>query len=68
MKFPDNYFLLGYRGSDFMEDENGVTYDKEKQKTCKHKNQTVINHSLMWHDGDVVCVDCGKYIRAFDAG
>ncbi len=49
-------------------DDTVVTIDLEKQKTCKHEKQTVINHSLMWHDGDVVCVDCGKWIREFDAG
>lgn len=49
-------------------DDNGVTIDLKKQKTCKHKNQVVINHDMMWHDGDVVCADCGKYIRSYDAG
>jgi hypothetical protein len=28
----------------------------------------VENHSLMWHDGDVVCAVCGGFIRRFDAG
>lgn len=28
----------------------------------------VINYDMMWHDGDIVCVKCGQYIRMFDAG
>lgn len=45
-----------------------VTVDVKKQKTCEHKNTIVINYSPIWHDGDVVCEDCGKYIRSYDAG
>ena len=26
------------------------------------------NYSMMWHEGDIHCARCGKYIRAFDAG
>lgn len=66
LKFPDNSFFLTYKGSDFMDEQ--VTVDVKKQKTCKHKNTVVINYSPIWHDGDVVCEDCGKYIRSFDAG
>lgn len=35
---------------------------------CHSHNITVENHSLMWHDGDIVCQDCGGYVRMFDAG
>jgi hypothetical protein len=31
------------------------------------KNTRIVNHSLMWHDGDIICV-CGRYVREFDAG
>ena len=48
--------------------DSPVTYDKKKQKTCKHKETVVINYDPVWRDGDVVCVDCGKHIRSFDAG
>ena len=28
----------------------------------------VRNHSLIWHDGDVHCTECGAYVRKYDAG
>lgn len=35
---------------------------------CGGKNFEVINYDMMWHDGDVYCVDCGAYVRMYDAG
>ncbi len=26
------------------------------------------NYSLLWHEGDIHCARCGKFIRTFDAG
>lgn len=26
------------------------------------------NYSMMWHDGDIHCAKCGRFIRRFDAG
>jgi Zn finger protein HypA/HybF involved in hydrogenase expression len=26
------------------------------------------NYSMMWHDGDIHCVDCGTFVRDYDAG
>lgn len=26
------------------------------------------NYSMMWHDGDIHCAKCGKFIRSYDAG
>jgi len=26
------------------------------------------NYSMMWHEGDIHCAKCGKFIRRFDAG
>lgn len=37
-------------------------------RQCGSTNTSVYNHSLMWHDGDVVCDDCGRYVRMYDAG
>ncbi len=36
----------------------------------KPPGSEVVNHSLVWHDGDVVCTvkDCGRYVRGYDAG
>lgn len=42
--------------------------DVEKCPKCGSTNHEVRNHSLMWHDGDIYCLDCGAYIRMFDAG
>lgn len=35
---------------------------------CQSRNNSVHNYSMMWGDGDVVCDDCGTYVRGFDAG
>jgi hypothetical protein len=35
---------------------------------CGSEKFTIKNHSLIWHDGDVHCQQCGMYIRDFDAG
>lgn len=35
---------------------------------CHSSNKKVENYSMMWHDGDIVCQDCGGYVRMFDAG
>ena len=45
-------------------------YDLKKKCECKKEEQKpiVINHDMMWHDGDVVCDKCKCYIRSFDAG
>lgn len=26
------------------------------------------NYSMMWHEGDIHCTNCGAFIRYFDAG
>jgi len=26
------------------------------------------NYSMMWHEGDIHCKNCGRFIRTFDAG
>lgn len=39
-------------------------------KKCKSKKLVVkvIDYSMIWHDGKVVCAECGRYIRDYDAG
>jgi hypothetical protein len=39
-----------------------------KEEECKHEETVVINYDPMWHDGQVVCKKCKKYIREFDGG
>lgn len=36
--------------------------------SCGGTNFEVRNYDLMWHDGDVHCVDCGAFVRIYDAG
>jgi transcription elongation factor Elf1 len=26
------------------------------------------NYSMMWHEGDIHCANCGQFIRYYDAG
>ena len=43
----------------------------EARNTCPSCGSTrseVQNHDLMWHDGDVVCLDCDTRVRGYDAG
>jgi transcription initiation factor TFIIIB Brf1 subunit/transcription initiation factor TFIIB len=35
---------------------------------CGSKEFEMRNYSMMWHEGDIHCVKCGKFIRTFDAG
>lgn len=55
---------------------NPRSVDREHKATnCMHcggrpPETVVANHSLLWHDGDVVCAmpDCGRFVRDYDAG
>lgn len=38
------------------------------QDECKHEQTEVRNYNMAWHDGDVHCKDCDKFIRYWDAG
>jgi hypothetical protein len=48
----------------------GVKVDYDFHCKCREPEQVteVVNHSMMWHDGDVICVTCGGYVRSYDAG
>lgn len=35
---------------------------------CGSENTKVENYDAMWHDGDLVCQDCGTFVRGWDAG
>jgi predicted SprT family Zn-dependent metalloprotease len=47
-------------------DEIDVDYDRRCE--CNNQKPIVVNHNLMWHDGDVICQNCEGYIRGYDAG
>jgi hypothetical protein len=35
---------------------------------CSGTNFTVRDYSLLWHDGEVWCLDCNVFVRSYDAG
>lgn len=48
-----------------------VGHDPENRNVCGGCGSTNVkleNYSMMWHDGDMVCQDCGGYVRMWDAG
>lgn len=45
-----------------------VKVDYDRKCECDKQVPIVVNHSLMWHDGDVICQNCTGYIRDYDAG
>lgn len=52
-------------------DDNGnpwVDVDYENKCKCDNQQPKLVNYSMMWHDGDVICRNCGGYIRMYDAG
>lgn len=49
----------------------GYKKNEEGRKVCGgcgSSNTQLENHSGMWGDGDVVCLDCGGYVRMWDSG
>ena len=42
--------------------------DSDKCPECGGSEFELVNYSMMWHDGDVVCIYDGTYIRSWDAG
>ncbi len=46
-----------------------VLLDRTDKCACKESSGVeIVNHDLMWHDADVVCIDCHKFVRYYDAG
>jgi hypothetical protein len=47
----------------------GLYYDINNTcPECGSQNTVLENHSMIWHDGDIVCADCRTYVRGWDAG
>lgn len=42
--------------------------DVEKCPKCGGTNFEVRNYDMAFHDGEVWCIDCDKYVRGYDAG
>lgn len=45
-----------------------LRYGMSACPACASSNTSVHNYNAMWHDGDVMCDDCGTYVRMYDAG
>ena len=35
---------------------------------CKHEETVIRNYDPTWHDGNIHCKKCGKFIRFYDGG
>ncbi len=40
---------------------------KDKCK-CDKPSPVMYNYEMMWHEGDICCGQCDKFIRYYDAG
>jgi Zn ribbon nucleic-acid-binding protein len=47
-----------------LRDEKGPA----KCPECGATDFEMRNYEMMWHEGDIHCARCGKFIRRFDAG
>jgi hypothetical protein len=45
-----------------------LTVANTKCPECGSEQFELRNYSMIWHDGDIHCARCGKFIRCFDAG
>jgi hypothetical protein len=48
--------------------DNAVAVANTQCPECGSREFEMRNYSMMWHDGDIHCAKCGKFIRRFDAG
>jgi uncharacterized Zn finger protein (UPF0148 family) len=45
-----------------------VSMANTKCPDCGSTEFEMRNYEMMWHEGDIHCAQCGKFIRRFDAG
>jgi transcription initiation factor TFIIIB Brf1 subunit/transcription initiation factor TFIIB len=51
------------------QDVKGVlTVANTKCPECGSTEFEMRNYEMMWHEGDIHCAQCGRFIRRFDAG
>jgi uncharacterized Zn finger protein (UPF0148 family) len=48
--------------------EEGVSLPDTVCPECGSVEFKMLDYSLIWHDGNIHCAQCGKFIRRFDAG
>jgi hypothetical protein len=52
-------------------DDNGnpmVEVDYKNKCSCDNQIPKMVNYSMMWHEADIICASCGRFIRYWDAG
>jgi hypothetical protein len=35
---------------------------------CDKQEPIMVNYQMMWHEADIICGNCGGFIRYWDAG
>ena len=65
MSNKDPEFVLRPSGDGFV--NCGINTYKRCPK-CDGINFEVRDYDMMWHDGEVWCIDCNVYVRSYDAG
>jgi hypothetical protein len=53
-------------------DDNGQPWveniDYKDKCSCDDQQPRQVNYEMMWHEADIICANCGKFIRFWDAG
>ena len=50
------------------ESQQNVPVDYKVKCVCDDRKPLLVNHDMLWHDGDVICENCRGFIRFWDAG
>lgn len=45
-----------------------VEVDYTNKCQCEAPARKMVNYSMMWHEADIICANCGGFIRYWDAG
>ena len=48
--------------------ETRVEVDGTRKCACEDPVRVMVNYSMMWGEGDIICFRCGGFIRHFDRG
>jgi hypothetical protein len=51
-----------------MKDLPQIDVDRKIKCKCNNPKPQMVNYSMMWHEADIICNNCGKFIRYWDAG
>ena len=59
---------LGFKAFKAVLDDVQIDAPREDPCKCEEYTPTLVNYDAAFHDGIVICKNCGKFIRDFDAG